>query len=82
VRIAPATLAVVRRNLVFLALVALSALGAAWLLELTWERAIYLAPVIVICSMVVTALVVLWAKVIVETARGSRRGSDESVTDL
>jgi hypothetical protein len=82
VRIAPATLAVVRRNLVFLALVALSALGAAWLLELTWERAIYLAPVIVICSMVVTALVVLWAKVIVETARGSRRGRDESVTDL
>jgi hypothetical protein len=32
--------------------------------------------------MVVTALVVLWAKVIVETARGSRRGRDESVTDL
>jgi hypothetical protein len=80
-RIAPATLAVVRRNLVFLALVLLSALGAAWLLELTWERAIYLAPVIVICSLVVTALVVLWTKVIVETVRGSRRDDDESVTN-
>jgi hypothetical protein len=71
----------VRRNLVFLALVLLSALGAAWLLELTWERAIYLAPVIVICSLVVTALVVLWTKVIVETVRGSRRDGDESVTN-
>ena len=69
------------RTLVFLALVVLSAAGAAWLLELSWERAIYLAPVIVICSMVVTALVILWAKVIVETARGPRRDGDESVTD-
>ncbi|MGE5691374.1 MAG: hypothetical protein ACM33B_12535 [Pseudomonadota bacterium] len=70
-----------RRNLVFLALVLLCALGAAWLLELSWERAIYLAPVIVICSIAVTALIVLWAKVIVETARGSHRDGDDSVTE-
>jgi hypothetical protein len=71
-----------RQTLVFLALVVVSALGAAWLLELTWERAIYLAPVIVICSVVVTALVVLWAKVIVESVREARRGRDDSVTNV
>ena len=70
-----------RRNLVFLALVVASALGAAWLLELTWERAIYLAPVIVICSLTVTALIVLWAKVIVEGVRGLRRDRNDSVPD-
>jgi hypothetical protein len=70
-----------RRTLVFLAITVLVALGAAWLLELTWERAIVLAPVIVICSIAITALIVLWAKVIVETARGSRRDRDESVTE-
>ena len=43
-----------RRTLVFLAILVAVALGAAWLLELTWERAIYLAPVIVICSLGVT----------------------------
>jgi hypothetical protein len=70
-----------RRTLVFLAVSVLVALGAAWLLELTWERAILLAPVIVICSLAITALLVLWAKVIVETARGARRDRDESVPE-
>ena len=70
-----------RRTLVFLAILVAVALGATWLLELTWERAIYLAPVIVICSLAVTALVVLWAKVVVEGIRGVRRDSDDSVPD-
>jgi hypothetical protein len=72
---------VARRTLVFLALVVAVALGSAWLLELTWERAIYLAPVIVICSFAVTALIVLWAKVVVEGIRGVRRNRDNSVPD-
>ena len=70
-----------RRTLVFLAILVTVALGAAWLLELTWERAIYLAPVIVICSLAVTALIVLWAKVVVEGLRGVRRERDNSVPD-
>ena len=68
-----------RRTLVFLAILVAVALGAAWLLELTWERAIYLAPVIVICSLAVTAMIVLWAKVVVEGVRGLRRDRDDSV---
>jgi len=70
-----------RRTVVFLAILVAVALGAAWLLELTWERAIYLAPVIVICSLAVTALIVLWAKVIVEGVRGPRRDRNDSVPD-
>ena len=70
-----------RRTLVFLAILVAVALGAAWLLELTWERAIYLAPVIVICSLAVTAMIVLWAKVVVEGVRGLRRDRDDSVPD-
>ena len=70
-----------RRTLVFLAILVTVALGAAWLLELTWERAIYLAPVIVICSLAVTALIVLWAKVVIEGVRGVRRDRGNSVPD-
>ena len=70
-----------RRTVVFLAILVAVALAAAWLLELTWERAIYLAPVIVICSLAVTALIVLWAKVIVEGVRGLRRDRNDSVPD-
>jgi len=70
-----------RRTLVFLVILVAVALGAAWLLELTWERAIYLAPVIVICSLAVTAMIVLWAKVVVEGVRGLRRDRDDSVPD-
>jgi hypothetical protein len=70
-----------RRTLVFLAILVTVALGAAWLLELTWERAIYLAPVIVICSLAVTALIVLWAKVVFEGVRGVRRNRNDSVPD-
>ena len=80
-RIAPGTLAgVQRQTIVFLALSILAGLGAAWLLEVSWERALYLAPVLVLGSFAVVALVVLWAKVIVETARGSRGERDDSVT--
>ena len=70
-----------RRTLVFIVILVAVALAAAWLLELTWERAIYLAPVIVICSLAVTALIVLWAKVIVEGVRGLRRDRNDSVPD-
>jgi uncharacterized membrane protein len=70
-----------RRTVVFLAILVAVALAAAWLLELTWERAIYLAPVIVICALAVTALIVRWAKVIVEGVRGPRRDRNDSVPD-
>ncbi|HSC91683.1 MAG TPA: hypothetical protein VLB86_08525 [Gaiellaceae bacterium] len=69
-----------RQTIVFLALSILAGLGAAWLLEVSWERALYLAPVLVLGSFAVVALAVLWAKVIVETVRGSRRERDDSVT--
>ena len=61
-----------RRTLVFLAILVTVALGAVWLLELTWERAIYLAPVIVICSLAVTALIVLWAGAVAGRGRPGR----------
>ncbi|HXH98104.1 MAG TPA: hypothetical protein VNH40_12935 [Gaiellaceae bacterium] len=45
----------------------------AWVLAWPFERAIYLAPVIVVCGAAVVGLVLLWGKVAVQSLRESRR---------
>jgi hypothetical protein len=59
----PAALAVV------LGLVALT----AWVMAWPFERALYLAPVIVVCGAAAVALVLLWGKVAVQALRESPR---------
>jgi len=45
----------------------------AWLLSWPLERAIYLAPVIVVGFAAVAGLLILWGKVALESLRESRR---------
>jgi hypothetical protein len=45
---------------------------AAWLFEWSFEKAAYLAPVIVVCAGAAAAVVVLWTRVIWESLRGQR----------
>ena len=52
-----------------LALVALT----AWLLAWPFERAVYLAPVIVIGGLAAVGLVLLWGKIAVASLKESRR---------
>jgi hypothetical protein len=46
---------------------------AAWLLDWSFERAVVLAPVVVAVAGASAFLVVLWARVVWESARGRRR---------
>ena len=48
---------------------------AAVLLDLSFERAVILAPVVVIVAGAAGFLVVLWTRVLWESIRGRRRGS-------
>lgn len=57
---------------VSLAVVAL-VLVAAWLFEWPLEKAIYLAPVLVVAFAAAAGLVVLWTRVVWESLRGSPR---------
>ncbi|MGE5273476.1 MAG: hypothetical protein ACM3QU_06920 [Verrucomicrobiota bacterium] len=52
----------------------LTALAAA-LLDWSFERAVVLAPVVVLVAGAAGFLVVLWTRVIWESIRGRRRGS-------
>ena len=52
-----------------LALVALT----AWVLQWPFERAVYLAPVIVVCGAAVVGLGILWGKIAVQSLRESPR---------
>jgi hypothetical protein len=45
---------------------------AAWIFEWSFEKAVYLAPVIVVCVGAAAAVVVLWTRVIWESLRGQR----------
>lgn len=54
--------------LAVLALVALS----AWLLSWPFEKAVVLAPVIVVCGAAAVGLVLLWGKVALNSLRESR----------
>jgi len=51
------------------------ALLTAWLLDWSLEKAIILAPIIVVVAGAAGFLLVLWAKVIRESLRTRRRGS-------
>jgi hypothetical protein len=53
-----------RRALLWIAgpLCVLSALGTAWLFELSTEHVLALAPVIVLCTAAVAGLVLLWIR--------------------
>ena len=64
-----------RSTRVAAALAAVLALVAAtaWLLSWPLERAIYLAPVIVVGAAAVAGLLILWGKVALESLRASRR---------
>jgi hypothetical protein len=53
--------------------VAVLVAGTAWWMGWPLERAIYLAPVIVVGFTAAAGLVVLWGKVIVQQLRESRR---------
>ena len=53
--------------------VAVMVAGTAWWMGWPLERAIYLAPVIVVGFTAAAGLVVLWGKVIVQQLRESRR---------
>jgi hypothetical protein len=52
---------------------ALTAL-AAWILDWSFQRAATLSPVIVLVFGAAAFLVVLWARVLLESVRGRRRG--------
>jgi hypothetical protein len=54
---------------VVLGLVALT----AWLMSWPFERAVYLAPVIVVAGAAAVGLVILWGKVAIQSLRESRR---------
>jgi hypothetical protein len=45
----------------------------AWLFQWPLEKAVYLAPVIVVCAAAVAGLGLLWGRVVVEQLRESRR---------
>ena len=57
-----------------LACLGLTALAAV-LLDLSFERAVVLAPVVVLVAGAAGFLVVLWTRVLWESIRGRRRGS-------
>jgi hypothetical protein len=50
----------------------LTALGVAWLFELSTENVLALAPVIVVGTAAVVGLVLLWVKAALATVRGRR----------
>ena len=64
-----------RSTRVAAALAAVLALVAvtAWLLSWPLERAVYLAPVIVVGAAAAAGLLILWGKVALESLRTSRR---------
>jgi hypothetical protein len=57
-----------------LACLGLTALAAV-LLDLSFERAVVLAPVVVVVAGAAGFLIVLWTRVLWESIRGRRRGS-------
>lgn len=45
---------------------------AAWLFEWSFERAVALAPVVVVVAGLTAALFVLWTRIVVDAIRGRR----------
>jgi hypothetical protein len=58
-----------------LALVAVLVLVAAtsWILAWPFEKALFLAPVIVVCGAAVVGLLILWGKIAFQSLKDSRR---------
>ena len=58
-----------------LALVAVLVLVAAtsWMLAWPFEKALFLAPVIVVCGAAVVGLLILWGKIAFQSLKDSRR---------
>jgi hypothetical protein len=46
---------------------------SAWLFRWPLERAVYLAPIIVVCAAAILGLLILWARVAYDQLRESRR---------
>jgi hypothetical protein len=46
---------------------------SAWIFGWPLERAVYLAPIIVVCAAAIIGLLILWARVAYEQLRESRR---------
>jgi hypothetical protein len=65
----------VRRFRIPLALAAVLVLvvATAWIMGWSFERAVYLAPVIVIGAAALVGLLILWGKVAAQSLRESRR---------
>ncbi len=61
-----------RISTAFAAVLALVAL-TAWIMAWPFEKAVYLAPVIVVGGAAVVGLVILWGKVALSSLRESRR---------
>jgi hypothetical protein len=76
-RITASTLAVVRAKLAISAASAAAVAAvvpiSAWLLHWPFERAVYLAPVLVVGAAAVLGLVILWTKVALDSLRESAR---------
>jgi uncharacterized membrane protein len=56
-----------------LAVVAVLCVVTAWIMAWPVERAVYLAPVLVVGVAAVVGLLVLWGKIAIESLRESRR---------
>jgi hypothetical protein len=63
---------VFRIPLAFAAVLALVA-ATSWVLAWPFEKAVFLAPVIVVCGAAVVGLLILWGKVAFHSLRESRR---------
>jgi hypothetical protein len=63
---------VIRLPVALAAVLALVAL-TAWVLQWPFEKAVYLAPVIVICGAAVAGLLILWGKIALHSLSESRR---------
>jgi len=56
-----------------LAVVAVIVVATAWIMAWPVERAVYLAPVLVVGVAALVGLIVLWGKIAIESLRESRR---------
>ena len=47
--------------------------ATSWILALPFEKALFLAPVIVVCGAAVVGLLILWGKIAFQSLKDSRR---------
>ena len=56
-----------------LAVVLVLVVATSWILAWPFEKALFLAPVIVVCGAAVVGLLILWGKIAFDSLRESRR---------